>query len=84
VTFRGRCGIFFARRTSKNEIAIVRKKQCCTRLTDLTRVLFFPNEKKKIQKKFKRGGLITMADMNKIDVLWDDNPVDITQEANFV
>jgi type I restriction enzyme M protein len=25
-----------------------------------------------------------MADMNKIDVLWDDNPVDITQEANFI
>jgi type I restriction enzyme M protein len=25
-----------------------------------------------------------MADLNKIDVLWDDNPIDITQEANFI
>lgn len=25
-----------------------------------------------------------MSDINKIDVLWDDNPVDVTQEANFI
>lgn len=25
-----------------------------------------------------------MTDKNKIDVLWDDNPVDVTQEANFI
>lgn len=25
-----------------------------------------------------------MSELNKIDVLWDDNPVDITSEANFI
>ena len=25
-----------------------------------------------------------MNELNKIDVLWDDNPVDITEEANFI
>ena len=25
-----------------------------------------------------------MAELNKIDALWDDNPVDITAEANFI
>ena len=25
-----------------------------------------------------------MSDMRKIDALWDDNPVDITAEANFI
>ena len=25
-----------------------------------------------------------MSDTKKIDVLWDDNPVDITSEANFI
>lgn len=25
-----------------------------------------------------------MGELNKIDVLWDDNPVDITSEANFI
>ena len=25
-----------------------------------------------------------MINLNKIDLLWDDNPVDITSEANFI
>lgn len=25
-----------------------------------------------------------MSDLRKIDVLWDDNPIDVTQEANFI
>ena len=25
-----------------------------------------------------------MSTVNKFDVLWDDNPVDVTQEANFI
>ena len=25
-----------------------------------------------------------MADPKKLDLLWDDNPVDITPEANFI
>lgn len=25
-----------------------------------------------------------MTDIKKIDVLWDDNPVDISAEANFI
>ena len=25
-----------------------------------------------------------MSDLRKVDVLWDDNPVDITAEANFI
>ena len=25
-----------------------------------------------------------MSDLRKIDVLWDDSPIDVTQEANFI
>lgn len=38
---------------------------------------------KKILTKILCGGF-NVTDIKKIDVLWDDNPVDISAEANFI